>query len=64
MLCICAQQPVGGPDDGGEEMHPRSKATRRGPMDEMRQLVRNGGHIGALTASGRHIEFLVPAHCR
>jgi len=40
----CVQQLAGGPDDGGDEMHPRSKATRRGPMDEMRQLVRNGGY--------------------
>ena len=28
-------------DDDGDDMHPRSKATRRGPMDEMRQLVRS-----------------------
>jgi hypothetical protein len=30
-------------DEEGEDMHPRSKATRRGPMDEMRQLVRAQG---------------------
>ena len=29
----------GGGEVDGEALHPRSKATRRGPMDEMRQLV-------------------------
>ena len=59
MLCDCAQQLAGGPDDGGEEMHPRSKATRRGPMDEMRQLVCAGGTSWNLLQYD--LGFLVPA---
>ena len=40
---VVQQRDTGAGDDGTEDLHPRSKATRRGPMDEMRQLVRERG---------------------
>ena len=56
-------------DEEGEDMHPRSKATRRGPMDEMRQLVRAKGQLqdqglGLLSGRGTGLVFRVRARVR